>query len=177
MSSSAKKFDWGSFLLGLLFVFASLVAFADPGSNLVAIAMTIGFIAIVKGFIAIFMRKDITTYTGDKPTGLLVLGILDIIIGLYLLFNLSATVLALPYVFAIWFIVDAIIMLVNADYAKLISQEYYTFTIIMNILKIFLGIALFFNPFASILTISFLVGFYFMLAGMLYITNAFATNK
>ena len=177
MASSTKKFDLGSFLLGILFIFASLIAFADPSSNLVAVATTLGFMAIVKGFLEIFMRNNISVYTGNKSTGLLVLGIIDILVGVYLLFNLQATVLALPYVFAIWFIVDAILMLINADYAKLISQEYYYFTILMNILKIFLGVALLFNPLASALTISFLVGFYFMLAGMLYITNAFATNK
>ncbi|HAP7645602.1 TPA: hypothetical protein IVV33_002984, partial [Enterococcus faecium] len=49
----------------------------------------------------------------------------------------------------------------------------YWFTIIVNILGILLGIFLLFNPISSALTLSFLVGFYFMLFGITHIVYAF----
>ncbi|HAP9234537.1 TPA: hypothetical protein IWI47_001253, partial [Enterococcus faecium] len=57
--------------------------------------------------------------------------------------------------------------------ARGVSEGYYWFTIIVNILGILLGIFLLFNPISSALTLSFLVGFYFMLFGITHIVYAF----
>ncbi|MZM07541.1 hypothetical protein GT958_09365, partial [Bifidobacterium pseudocatenulatum] len=76
-------------------------------------------------------------------------------------------------VFAVWFIADSVFALLAADLAKGVSNGYYWFTVIVNILGIILGIMLLFNPISSALTLSFLVGFYFMLFGITHIVYAF----
>ena len=101
-----------------------------------------------------------TGYKGKTP---LVVGIIDILVGIFFLFNIGAGVVVLPFVFAVWFIADSVFALLAADLAKGVSNGYYWFTVIVNILGIILGIMLLFNPISSALTLSFLVGFYLVL--------------
>ncbi|EOH91566.1 HdeD family acid-resistance protein [Enterococcus villorum] len=168
-----KTVDWGSLLLGILFVFVSLMSFQDPVGNLVAIVLVFAIFAFLKGIFELFLRncmKELTGYKGKMP---LVIGIIDILIGIFFLFNIGAGVIALPFVFAIWFIADSVLALFTADLAKGISTGYYWFTVVINILGILLGIMLLFNPISSALTLSFLVGFYFMIFGINHIVYAF----
>lgn len=168
-----KTVDWGSLLLGILFVFVSLMSFQDPVGNLVAIVLVFAIFAFLKGIFELFLRNRMKELTGYKGKMSLVIGIIDILIGIFFLFNIGAGVIALPFVFAIWFIADSVLALFTADLAKGISTGYYWFTVVINILGILLGIMLLFNPISSALTLSFLVGFYFMIFGINHIVYAF----
>lgn len=168
-----KTMDWGSLLLGILFVLVSLLSFQDPVGNLVAIVFVFAIFAFLKGIFELFLRnrlKELTGYKGKLP---LIIGIIDILIGIFFLFNIGAGVVALPFVFAIWFIADSVLALFTADLAKGISTRHYWFTVVINILGVLLGIILLFNPISSALTLSFLVGFYFMIFGINPIVYAF----
>lgn len=168
-----KTLDWSSLLLGILFVLVALMSFQDPVGNLVAIVLVFAVFAFLKGIFELFVRNRMKELTGYKERMPLVIGIIDILIGIFFLFNIGAGVLALPFVFAIWFIADSVLALFTADLAKNISTGYYWFTVIINILGILLGIMLLFNPISSALTLSFLVGFYFMIFGINHIVYAF----
>lgn len=168
-----RTIDWGSLILGILFVLVSLLSFQDPVGNLVAIVVAFAIFAFIKGIFELFVRnrlKELTGYKGKMP---LIIGIIDILVGVFFLFNIGAGVAALPFVFAVWFIADSVLALFTADLARGVSEGYYWFTIIVNILGILLGIFLLFNPISSALTLSFLVGFYFMLFGITHIVYAF----
>jgi len=173
MASEKRGFDWYSFLLGILFIFASLTSFRDPASNLVALVLVFAIFAIIKGVFELFLRKKVREFTGFSSTMPIVVGIFDIIVGVFLLFNISAGVMALPMVFAIWFLVDSFVALFSSSALKNISDGYYWFSIIINILGVIVGFMLLFNPVSSALTLSFLVGFYFMMFGIAEITYAF----
>ncbi|GGC95485.1 HdeD family acid-resistance protein [Enterococcus wangshanyuanii] len=165
--------DWGSLVLGILFVLTALLSFQDPAGNLIAIVMVFAFFAIIKGIFEIFVRNRLKELTGYKAYGPIVLGVIDIIIGIYLFFNLNIGIAVLPFVFAIWFIVDSIFGLFALDLAKSVSTGYFWFTLIINVLGIILGFMLLMDPLSSALTLSFLVGFYFMLYGITHIVYAF----
>jgi len=165
--------DWGSLILGILFVLTSLLSFQDPAGNLVAIVMVFAIFAIVKGIFEIFARNKMKELTGYKAYAPVVLGIIDIIIGVYFLFNLNVGIAALPFVFAIWFILDSIFGLFTLDLAKAVSTGYMWFVAIVDVLGIIVGIVLLVNPLSSALTLSFLVGFYFMIFGIMQIVYAF----
>lgn len=174
MNESRKgSIDWSSLVLGILFVLTALVSFQDPAGNLIAIVMIFAIFAIFKGIFELFARNKMKELTGYKAYGPIILGVIDIIIGIYFLFNLNIGVAALPFVFAIWFILDSIFGLFTLDLAKSVSTGYFWFTLIVNVLGIILGIMLLMNPLSSALTLSFLVGFYFMLFGITHIVYAF----
>lgn len=168
-----KNFDWGSFFMGILFVLVALLSFRNPLSSLVAIVAVFAIFAILKGLFELFFRNRMKELTGYRGTMTLVLGVLDIIIGVFLFFNMNAGVAALPFVFAIWFIVDSVFGLFNLDLARHVSSGYYWFSLIINVLGIILGFMMLFDPITSALTLSFLVGFYFMMYGITHIIYAF----
>lgn len=168
-----SEISWGYLLTGILFILVSLIAFKDPASSLVAIVYVFAFFAIYKGAFDLFFRRKIHQYTDHKSTLLIVLGLFDIAVGIFLLFNVSLGLVALPFIFAIWFIVDSVISLALSDVFKLKSNSYYWFNVVLNLIGIVLGIMLLFNPISSALTLAFLVGFYFMVIGISFIVNAF----
>lgn len=168
-----RGFNWSSLILGVLFIIVALLSFQDPVGNLVAIVIVIGAFAIIKGIYEIFVRNKVKELTGYQSKMPIVIGIIDIIIGVLLLFNIGAGVITLPFIFAFWFLFDSILGLLTAGSARAFSNGYYWFTVIINIIGILLGIFLLFNPLSSVLTLSFLVGAYFMLVGITEIIYAF----
>ncbi|MCI2149560.1 HdeD family acid-resistance protein [Bifidobacterium crudilactis] len=168
-----KKINWDYFFVGILFIITALVSFSNPASNLVALVYGFAILAIIKGVSELTLRRRIDEFTGAKNVYILVLGIVDILLGVFLIFNASVGVIALPYIFAIWFILDSIFELAVASVYRNTAGNYYWFDIVMNVLGIVLGIILLFNPVSSALTLAFLVGAYFLFSGISYLAAAF----
>ncbi len=164
--------NWGGLILGILFILISLLSFSNPAGSLSALVIFFAILAIINGIFSIFVRNQIKNMTGFKATAFLILGIIELILGVILLFNLSAGIIALTYVFAFWFIADSIRNLFFLDHARTFGNGHYWITLILNLIGVVVGIMLFFDPIVSALTISFLVGLYFMLIGILYIINS-----
>ena len=53
-----KTLDWGSLILGILFVLVSLISFQDPVGNLVAIVVVFAIFAFLKVIFELFVRID-----------------------------------------------------------------------------------------------------------------------
>jgi uncharacterized membrane protein HdeD (DUF308 family) len=168
-----SSFSLPYFLMGILFILVALISFRDPQSSLLAIVYIFAVSAILKGVFELFFRRKIHEFTNQKSTLLIVLGVFDLLVGIFFLFNISAGLIALPFVFAIWFLVDSIVALLTAGIYRLESTGYYWFHIILNVIGVILGFMLLFNPVTSALTLAFLVGFYFMMAGISLIAYAF----
>lgn len=168
-----KRLGWANLIVGIIFIIASITAFKNPEDNIKAIVLILSITAISKGIMEIFIRSKIKKITGFQSRTMIVTGILDIGLGVLLLFNLSAGAKVVLYIFALWFIIDAIEGLLVLDIAKYIGDGYYYFTLIINILGIIIGIYLLFNPQGSALTIAFLLGFNLMIVGIWNIIKAF----
>lgn len=173
MENTNNKFNWGSFLLGIGFLLVAYVTLHNPGSSLLSIVLLFGVAAIVKGVFELTVRSRILKVMNQQHIWAIVLGILDIILGIYLLFNLNIGLTVLPFVFAIWFIADSITGLVMTQFVKGINKPLFVLTAIVNVLGIILGVALLFNPITSALTLASLVSFYFLMTGIVYIVDAF----
>lgn len=168
--SQTKKFGWGFLILGILFIFCALLAFFSPASNLAAIAYFFAILAIIDGIWQI-SRFSISGWH-------IVIGIIDILIGVFMLFNISWTMLALPYIFAIWFIADSLFRLTRLGVVRaLYGTGYMVFSLILNILGVVVGILLLFEPVTAALTLSFLIGFYLLLAGIEFVFLAFPREQ
>lgn len=168
-----SNFSLPYFLMGIIFILVSLVSFRDPQSSLLAIVYVFAISAILKGIFELFFRRKIHEFTNQKSTLLIVLGIFDLLVGIFFLFNISAGLLALPFVFAVWFLFDSIVGLMTAGIYRIESTGYYWFHVVINVIGVILGFMLLFNPLTSALTLAFLVGFYFMMAGISLIAYSF----
>ena len=174
MNNEPRGFSWGHFGIGILFILAALIAFSNPEASLVSLVIFFGVLAILKGCFSLFIRRKLAQYTNVKSTGLIVIGIIDIVLGGLILGNIEIGIVTLPVLFAIWFILDSISNLATSGISKLVSNTYYWFTIIINILGIIIGVMLLANPVSSALSLVFLVGFYFMWMGILNVIAAFS---
>lgn len=165
--------DWASLILGILFVIAAFIAFRDPVGDLKALVWVFGVFAIVKGVFEIFIRSRVRNITGSTMIFPLIMGIVDIMLGIFFLLNNFAGMVTLGYLFAFWFIFDSIMGLLTLNLSKRISQGYFWFSLVINVIGVILGVYLLFNPLAALLTLSFLVGFYFLMFGLMRIVYAF----
>lgn len=173
MDHSDKSFNWGSFLLGIGFLMVAYITLHNPGSSLLSIVLLFGVLAIIKGIFELTFRSQVLKVMNQQHIWAIVLGILDIVLGIYLLFNLNIGLSVLPFVFAIWFIADSITGLFMTQWVSRVNKPLFVLTMIVNILGIILGIALLFNPITSALTLASLVSFYFLMTGIIYVVDAF----
>lgn len=168
-----KGVNWSYLIIGILFIVTALISFSNPRGNLVAIVALFSIAAILKGIFELFVRSRIDEYSGKSSTSLIILGILDIIIGIFFLFNMNLGIIALSYIFAFWFLIDSVVELFTAKAWKLVSNAIYWLIVVISIIGIIVGLMLLFNPLGSALTLSFMVGFYFMWFGIEYLISAF----
>ncbi len=177
MKSIIKKIDWIELIIGILFFILSLAAFNDPTGSLVSITIYIGIITIIKGLFYLFFYYKLKKIAKKNTVSFIFVGVLDIILGAVLLSNISYGVIALPFIFSIWFLTDSIGNLFSLDMAREISSGYFWFSLIINIIGIMLGISLLYNPIISALTLSFIVGSYLMIVSFSLVAHAFNANN
>lgn len=164
--NTGRSFRWGYLIIGILFMIVSLICFWNPAGSLGGLAAVFGVLAIFNGVWLIANRMGTTIR--------LVAGIIDILIGIFFIVNIWAAAAALPYIFAIWFILGSVFRLMTVGLTKIMGAGYFIMSIIINIIGIILGIILLFNPAAAALTLAFLVGFYLMLEGIECIVLSFS---
>lgn len=166
-------FQWGPFILGVLSLILAFLAFNNPAVSIISVAILFGIGAILKGVFELFFRRRVRQFSGYSSGWLILLGVIDILIGVFFLFNLSAGVLALPVIFAFWVIFDSIGTLVIASAIRQHSNTQFWFTLIIGIIGLIIGFLLLFNPLSSYVAIASLVGLFFMIQGILNIVYAF----
>lgn len=166
-------FSWEALLLGIIYIIAGIIAFNNPLTGAVVVVYFFAFSAIIKGIFEFYMRRRLKDKNAPGTGSLLLIGIFDLIIGAFLLFNVFTGVIALPYIFAVWFIVDSLATLFNAPKWREISTTRFWINIVIGILGIVAAVLLFLNPVVSIFTISMLVAFYFVIHGVGYVFSAF----
>ncbi|EGO2713169.1 HdeD family acid-resistance protein [Enterococcus faecalis] len=165
--------DWGSLVLGILFIFTSLISFFDPSGDLIAIVIVFAIFAFVKGIFELFVRNRMKCLLEYRSYWPIFIGIIDILIGVSLFLSPNIGLAILPFIFAVWFLIESILELLTLDLVALGSRWRFGFAALINSLGIFLGLFLLFNPITSALTLGFLVGFYFMMFGISNIVYAF----
>lgn len=132
-----------------------------------------GIIAIVKGVGGVLIYKKIKDFTRLNIKLFFWISIIDIILGLILVFNVESAVLIIPYVFSIWFIIDSINDISFGRYLRFVPGGLYHLNIIINIITLILGIMMLYNPLRASFTVVFLIGMYLTISGVKYIAYAF----
>lgn len=160
------RFGWVFLILGILFIAAAVLAFINPGGSLEALAYAFAFLAVANGVWLLASNGG----NSWRVVG----GVVNILVGVFILFNIFWVVLSMPYIFAIWFIADSLIGLIGIGYARVFGAGYFWLRLILNVLGIVVGVLLLFQPAVAMLTVSFLVGFYLVLAGIECLVFAFS---
>ena len=167
-SENKRNFDVFSLVIGILLIFLGGYSLYRPDTTLAFISIMMGMIAIIKGIYELWFRRGISFWLGEKSGWLLVMGILDIILGLIFIFKIAVGASFIAVIFAVWFIFDAI-----TNFFKRLDKGYYWVIVILSILSLILGIMLLFNPMLSALTIVWIISIYLITIGILKIIQAF----
>lgn len=172
-----SKFKWTELILGILLILLGIYTFAKPSTALTSVVILYGLLSIITGAADIVIYVALERRTGFGPTLSLVTGVLSILVGLLILLNPAAGKWTLAVFFPIWFIAHCISRLANIGLTRIVAgTAYFYFSLIINILGLLLGFILILNPWASVLTMSYTIGFYLILIGVGSIVMAFSNT-
>lgn len=144
--------------------------FSYPVKNFYTLTWLIGLLIFINGIIQLLFRRATRALAGRGTGLILVIGIIDIIFGLLVMFNVGASSQFFVFMFAAWFIVSSVIGLLTVSQQgrlKLLS-------IIVNILGLILGIILLFNPMMGMILVSTMIAVTFAILGITYIIDGLA---
>lgn len=165
--------NWWQIIAGIAMVLIGIFAWRTPGLGTGTVVYLIAFMAILRGINLISARSNLNRFTVSSHTWMLVIGIIDIIIGIFILFNSFEALVALPFVLAVWFIIESIGIIVIAFRVRELSTGRFILGLILGIIGIVLGIYLFRNPVAGFWTIEVLVATYFIVNGIFMVIEGF----
>lgn len=171
--NTTRKFDWFSFILGILLMILGIAVLESPHQALNVITIFVGVGALVKAAYTIWFRKTMEQITGMNLGFLIFSAIVDIILGVVFLLRINFGIAVLAYLFAFWFIFDSIIQLATDHIFKAMNRTYFDLLIFLNIITLILGVILLFNPMLSIYTLICLVAFYLLFIGVTRVIEAF----
>jgi uncharacterized membrane protein HdeD (DUF308 family) len=158
-----------SLISGILMIVLGVLFLARPGLSLASVILLVGVFTIVYGVaLAIAGLMGSTESRGWS----IALGVLAVIIGIMVLAWPGATSLAVLYMFAAWALVGGIIELAGAFMGGQ-SPGQRVWLVILGLLGIALGIALFVHPVTGILALLWLAGIYLVVLGILRIVAGF----
>lgn len=168
-----RKIDWIEIVVGIIFIIGAFSVFKRPDVSLMAVSTTIGSLALIGGISELVIRKRISRITGASQGFPIFSGIIQIIIGLYIILNPVASSAALPYVFAFWVIFTSIMGLILLWNVRDSFNGGYGGLLAINIITLILGFMMIKNPLSAAFTIVWMLGFFLMSRGISYIIYAF----
>ena len=161
---------------GILLIVLGIVCICNPVETLFSMAWLIGFLTLLAGVSKLVFGLRTQNFLPNSGTRILT-GVFDVILGIFLLFNNIFVAISLPLIFAIWLIIEGIILVVQSfDYKKADYQGWW-WLLLMGIAVVVLGFFAMKNLEVTGMTISIMFGCAVMLLGFDYIIAFFGINK
>ena len=103
---------------GLLLIILGVVCIAKPDITLVSAAWVLGCLTLISGISKLVFTLKTQHFLPNSGTRMLS-ALLDIFFGCFFLFNILGTAISLPVVFAIWVMIEGVVIAVQSfDYKK-----------------------------------------------------------
>ena len=158
-----------SIITGLLMIVLGGLFLARPGLSLVTVIWLFGIFAIVYG---LFLALAGLMGHGEGRWGAVAVGVLGVIVGIIALVWPGLTGLTLLYIIAAWAIVSGIGDIAGAFMGG-VSGGQRVWLVVLGILSIIVGIALFVHPVTGALALLWLIGLYLVVLGVMRIVAGF----
>jgi uncharacterized membrane protein HdeD (DUF308 family) len=165
MVGSLSRNWWAFVLRGIVAIALGVLAFASPGATLVALIAVFAAFAIFDGILAIAAGISVD----GGPRWMFILGgILGIVIGVLTINRPDITAVALVLLIGVWAIATGVAEAVAAySFREVLENEW--LLALSGIVSVAFGALLIFAPGDGVLALLWLIGFYAILAGILYI--------
>lgn len=161
---------WALALRGVAAILFALIAFFWPEITATALILVFGVYALVDGVFALVAGLRLARHHG-RSTALLVEGVLNIVIGVIVFVWPGQALVALIYLIAIWAIVTGIVLIGAGMALVRLSGE--VLLVVSGILSILLGIILLVQPAVGVVALSWWLGAYALLFGIILLSVAF----
>ncbi|WP_101773402.1 HdeD family acid-resistance protein [Peptostreptococcus faecalis] len=166
MKDNLNYARWMSLLMGILLICSGIIFYMYPITSLVSMAYMIACIFIVVGAVRIVRYFTHTTF---RTGAFLVQGILEIILGILMLYTQGITVITLAMFLGFWEIFSGTSEIANSFDLKKNEFKGWWLGIISGLIGISLGFMLIGDPALS----SILIGMYALIYGFTYILSFF----
>lgn len=163
-------------VIGAIFLITAFLCITRPIDSLISLTIIFGSIAIVKFVAEIILFFSIRRLTGVNSWELVLMGILNLVVGIVFLRNPVNGTVVLGYMFAFWFLADSIMSLSYSMNRTWENKSTSIISIVFCILGIVLAVIMFFNPGVAMFTIPLIAGYYFALFGIFEIMLAFSSQ-
>ncbi|OHR82437.1 hypothetical protein HMPREF3239_01805 [Staphylococcus sp. HMSC34C02] len=170
MAQDNNKLKWSSLIIGTLLLIVAVIIFSYPVKNFYTLTWLIGLFILINGVIQLLFRRAARAVAGSGTGLIMVIGIIDIIFGLLVMFNVGASSTFFIFMFAAWFIVSSIIGLLTISKQSRLKG----LSIIVNILGLLLGMILLFNPMMGMILVSTMIAITFAILGVTYVIDGLA---
>lgn len=164
------KLKWSSLIMGTLLLIVAVIIFSYPVKNFYTLTWLIGLLILINGVIQLLFRRAARAIAGSGSGLIVIIGIIDIIFGLLVIFNVGASSTFFIFMFATWFIVSSVIGLMTISKQSRLKG----LSIIVNVLGLLLGIILLFNPMMGMILVSTMIAITFAILGVTYVIDGLA---
>lgn len=153
------------FLASILMIVAGIVCFCLPVDTTMSVfAYIVGAIVLVIGIVEIVGFFTTAGFVGGGA--FLADGVITTILGIILLANEGVVAGFIPFIFAMWFIVEGISELSLSISASKYHVPYWWTLMILSILEIVFGFLTFFDPIGGAISMAVLVGTFLIVHGI-----------
>ena len=161
---------WALALRGVVAILFALIAFFLPGVTAAALILLFGAYAFVDGVFALIAGLRLARRHG-RSAPLLLEGVLNILIGLIVFIWPGPALVAIIYLIAIWALITGVALIAGG--IALIRHSGEWLLVLCGVISVLLGIILFVQPGAGVVALSWWLGFYALLFGIILLTAAF----
>lgn len=168
--NSLKNAKWISLMIGVLLILSGVIFFSRPIESLLSLVNIISFIFIMVGVLRIIRYFTDRIF---KSGAFLVGGILDILLGILIIYNQPFSIIAFTTFLGFWQIVSGVSEIAISIDLKKFNLPRWWLGIISGILGIIIGFIFINNPASSSIYIS----FYLLVYGITFISTFFTLSN
>ena len=163
-------------IAGVLLVALGVLCLCQPTETLFATAWMIGCFTLISGIskmVFTFRTQKFLPNSGSRMLSALLL----IILGFIFLANNLFVTISLPIIFAMWVLIEGVIVVVNSFDYKKYGFQYWWVILLLGLAGAVLGVFGLRNPDVTAVTLSTFIGIGIILIGVGYIVAVWGVNK
>ena len=168
----AVKNWWVSLLIGVLFIIGAILLIFNPLESYAVITITFALFMFIGGIFEIIFsvsNRQILPAWGWY----LAIGILDLILGVFLIAYPSITAAVIPYILAFWIMFRGFSIIGSSFELHQFGNRSWGWYLALGILVVLCSIGIIFFPIAGAFSVIYIISFFFLFMGIAQVLLAF----